>query len=82
MQIIKSLLKLIFFIFPTFLSAQSTFLPQGDRAYRLVDRLEIMQPLGREIIFSTIKPYNRQFTVNRIQLIDSLYNAVFFYLIE
>jgi len=75
MQIIKSLLKLIFFIFPTFLSAQSTFLPQGDRAYRLVDRLEIMQPLGREIIFSTIKPYNRQFTVNRIQLIDSLYNA-------
>ncbi|NDE11289.1 MAG: hypothetical protein EBZ95_12100 [Chitinophagia bacterium] len=75
MQIIKSLLKLIFFIFPTFLSAQSTFLPQGDRAYRLVDRLEIMQPLGREIIFSTIKPYNRQFTVNRIQMIDSLYNA-------
>jgi hypothetical protein len=40
MQIIKSLSNLLFFILPTFLFAQSTFLPQGDKAYRLLDRLE------------------------------------------
>jgi len=75
MQIIKSLLKLIFFIFPTSLAAQSTFLPQGDRGYRLIDRLEIMHPLGWEIIFSTLKPYNRKFIVDRVEMIDSLYNS-------
>ncbi len=75
MQIIKSLSNLLFFILPTFLAAQSTYLPQGDKAYQLLDRLEIMQPVGREINFSTIKPFNRHFIVDRIEKIDSLYRA-------
>ena len=73
MQIIKSLLKFCFFIFPIFAIAQSTYLTQGDKGYRLADRLELMQPFGREINYSALQPYNRRNMVARVELIDSLY---------
>ena len=73
MQIIKSLLKFYFFIFPIFVTAQSTYLPRGDKGYWLADRLELMQPIGREINYSALQPYNRRYMVARVELIDSLY---------
>ena len=73
MQIIKSLLKFYFFIFPIFATAQSTYLPRGDKGYWLADRLELMQPFGREINYSALQPYNRRYMVARVELIDSLY---------
>lgn len=75
MQIIKSLLKLFFFISPIFSTAQSTYLPRGDKGYLLADRLEILQPLGREINYSALQPFNRQHLVSRVSFIDSLYKA-------
>ena len=73
MQIIKSLLKFYFFIFPIFVTAQSTYLPRGDKGYWLADRLELMQPIGREINYSALQPYNRRYMVARVELIDSLH---------
>ena len=73
MQIIKSLLKFYFFIFPIFSTAQSTYLPRGDKGYWIADRLDVMQPLGREINYSALQPYNRRNMVARVEFIDSLY---------
>ena len=73
MQIIKSLLKFYFFIFPIFVTAQSTYLPRGDKGYWLADRLELMQPIGREINYSALQPYNRRYMVASVELIDSLH---------
>jgi hypothetical protein len=60
MQIIKSFFKLLVFICPFTAMAQSTFLPEGDKGYNFMDRLEIKQGANTDINFSTLKPYSRQ----------------------
>lgn len=72
MQIIKSLAKLFVFICPFFAKAQSTFLPQGDKGYQLIDRLEIKQQTNTDLNFSTIKPYNRRYIVAEVEFLDSI----------
>ncbi|MEJ7589587.1 MAG: capsule assembly Wzi family protein [Ferruginibacter sp.] len=72
MQIIKTLLKLFVFICPFFATAQSTFLPQGDKGYQFIDRLEIKQQRNTGLNFSTLKPYNRKYIVAQAGMIDSL----------
>jgi len=75
MQIIKSLLKLLVFICPFIATAQSTYLPEGDKGYHFIDRLEIKQQVNTDINFSTIKPYNRKYIVQETEYFDSILRA-------
>lgn len=72
MQIIKSFIKLLVFLCPVVVSAQTTFLPQGDKGYHFIDRMEIKQLANTHINFSTIKPYNRKYIVKEIEFLDSI----------
>src|SRR5882757_2350749 len=71
MQIIKSLIKLSFFICPFFASAQSTYLNQGSKDIHFVDRLEIKQQTNTDLNFSTLRPFSRRFIVRQAEFIDS-----------
>ena len=73
MQIIKSFTKLVVFICPFFAAAQSTYLPQGDKAYHLLDRIEIKQRTNTNLNYSTLKPFNRNYIVKEAEWIDSLH---------
>ena len=75
MQIIKSLLKLLVFICPFMATAQSTYLPEGDKGYHFIDRMEIKQQVNTDINFSTIKPYNRKYIVQETEYFDSILRA-------
>lgn len=72
MQIIKSFTKLFFFVCPFFATAQSTYLQQGDKAYQLLDRLEIKAQTNAQLNFSTIKPFNRKSFVKEAEALDSI----------
>ncbi|MCW3094134.1 MAG: hypothetical protein JWP81_5203 [Ferruginibacter sp.] len=75
MQIIKSLTKLLVFICPFFATAQSTFLPQGDKGYQFMERLEIKEQTNTDLNFSTLKPFNRRYIVQQAEFLDSVYKA-------
>ena len=72
MQIIKTFIKLLIFVCPLSATAQSTFLPQGDKGYQFIDRLEIKQRINTDINFTTLKPYNRKAIVREVEFLDSL----------
>src|SRR6478735_2626961 len=72
MQIIKSLAKVFVFICPIFATAQSTYLPEGNKIYHFIDRMEIKNQTNTQLNFSTIKPYNRKSIVTEA---DSIYNG-------
>ncbi len=72
MQIIKSFFKLLVFICPFVVTAQSVYLPQGDKGYHFVDRLEIKHQTNTNINFSTLKPYNRKYIVKEAEYFDSI----------
>jgi Capsule assembly protein Wzi len=71
MQIIKSLLKLLIFICPVFATAQSTYLNQGVKDTRFVERLEIKQQTNTNLNFSTLRPFNRKAIVRQAEFLDS-----------
>ncbi|MGC4100130.1 hypothetical protein [Ferruginibacter sp.] len=71
MQIIKSFIKLLFFICPAFAAAQSTYLNQGAKEYHFVDRLEIKQQTNTDLNFSTLRPFNRKYIVRQAEFLDS-----------
>ncbi|MDO9375286.1 MAG: capsule assembly Wzi family protein [Ferruginibacter sp.] len=75
MQIIKSFIKLFVFICPLSAAAQSTYLPQGDKGYQLVDRLEIKQGTNTDLNYSTLKPLSRRFIVRQAEYLDSVRKA-------
>jgi hypothetical protein len=75
MQIIKSLCKLLFFISPAAVMAQSANLTQGDKIFHFVDRFEIKYRDNTGINYSTIKPYNRKYVVQEAELFDSIAQA-------
>jgi hypothetical protein len=75
MQIIKSLIKLLVFICPMTAMAQSTFLPEGDKGYHTMDRLEIKYGHNTDSIFSSDKPYSRKNLVAQVEFIDSVNNS-------
>lgn len=75
MQIIKTLFKLLVFICPFFATAQSTYLPQGDKGYQFIDRLEIKQQTNTDLNYSTLKPYSRKFIVREVEYLDSVRKA-------
>lgn len=71
MQIIKSLIKLVVFICPVAASAQSTYLNEGAKESRFIDRLEIKQQTNTNLNFSTLKPFNRRYIVKEVEFLDS-----------
>ena len=71
MQFIKSLTKLLFFIFPAFATAQSTFLTPGSKDIHFVDRMEIKQQKNTHLNFSSVRPFNRKYIVEQTEFIDS-----------
>lgn len=71
MQIIKSFIKLIVFVFPVAVNAQSTYLNQGAKEYHFVERLEIKQQTNTNLNFSTLKPFSRKAIVEQAEFLDS-----------
>lgn len=71
MQIIKSFAKLLVFVLPLPVMSQTTFLQQGDKAYQLIDRLEIKAQNNTHLNFSTLKPYSREAMLQEVQALDS-----------
>lgn len=76
MQIIKSIFKFSFFLFPVFASAQSTYFLQGDKSYQLIDRLEIKQQTNPDFNFSVQKPYNRKNIIVQAENLNNDSNGV------
>ncbi len=71
MQIIKSFIKLLVFILPMGVFAQSTYLNQGSKDYHFIERLEIKQQTNTHLNFSTLKPFNRKYIVQETEFLDS-----------
>ncbi len=71
MQFIKSFTKVLFFICPSFATAQSTFLTQGSKDIHFVDRMEIKQQKNTNLNFSAVRPFNRKYIVEQTEFIDS-----------
>ena len=73
MQIIKSVFILALLFSPAFIIAQTTYLPDGSKEYKLVDRLEIKYGNNTGINFSGKKPYTRRDIVLEAEYIDSTF---------
>ena len=71
MQIIKSLTKLLVFICPVFATAQTTYIPQGDKAYDFIDRLQIKYQTNTNLLFPGLKSFSRKSAVKEIEFLDS-----------
>ncbi len=67
MQFKKTLVRLLVILFPLASSAQTTYLPQGDKANILMERLEIKSRSDSFFNFSKTKPYTRQHVMNAVQ---------------
>jgi hypothetical protein len=66
MQFIKTILRLFVILFPVIGLAQSTYLPQGDKANILLERLEIKGQTDSVLNFSKTRPFSRKYAVNGI----------------
>ncbi len=75
MQIIKSVITLAVFFYPLYIFSQTTYIPEGSKAYDLIDRLEIKQEKNTNLNFSTLKPYSRRAVVHEAEYIDSMNNV-------
>lgn len=63
MQFKKTLVRLLVFLLPLASTAQSTYLPQGDKANILMERLEIKSRSDSFFNFSKTKPFTRKHVV-------------------
>ena len=66
MQFKKTLVRLLLILFPLAGTAQTTYLPLGDKANILIDRLEIKQKNDSAFNFSKTRPFSRQSIVSTI----------------
>lgn len=66
MQFKKSALRLAFLLLPTCSFAQTTYLEKGDKQEILLDRLEIKAQRDSVLNMSKMKPYSREFYVERV----------------
>src|SRR5436190_2596042 len=57
-------LSLAIFLFPIIALSQTTYLPQGDKTYILLERLEIKAGKDSILNFSKIKPFSRRQVIN------------------
>jgi hypothetical protein len=68
MQFKKTVLRLILFIFPFPVFAQTTFFNPGDKAYTLIERMEIKAGKDSAFNFSKTKPYSRRSIIAAVNL--------------
>src|SRR3954465_13869581 len=74
MQIIKSIRILALFLIPLTTFSQSSYIPIGSKHEQLLQRLEIKTG-NANLMYSTIKPYNRRLATREVENIDSLLAA-------
>lgn len=67
MQFKQTLVRLALILLPISAFSQTTYLPFGDKAYILMERLEIKSRTDSFFNFSKDKPYSRQHVVNALQ---------------
>lgn len=60
MQFKKTLLRLVVILFPAAAISQTTYLPQGDKANILLERMEIKSGTDSVLNFSKTRPYSRK----------------------
>ena len=70
MQFKKSFVRLLSFLFPFAAAAQTTYLPTGDKAYILIERLEIKSKNDSSLNFSKTRPFSRQTIVSAINQLN------------
>jgi hypothetical protein len=73
MQFKQTLLRLTLILLPFSVFSQSTFLPQGDKANILMERLEIKSKTDSFFIYSKAKPFNRRHVVAAVNHFTSRY---------
>jgi hypothetical protein len=66
MQFKKTILRLLLILFPAASIAQTTYLPQGDKANILLERMEIKLK-GDSLNFSKTKPFSRKALVSTVE---------------
>jgi hypothetical protein len=66
MQIKQTLVRLFVIIFPSFVTAQTTYLPQNAEENILIDRLEIKAQKDSALNFSKTKPYSRKTLMQKL----------------
>jgi hypothetical protein len=59
MQFKKTILRVFVILFPTAALSQTTYLPQDDKAYVLLERLEIKTQKDSVLNFSKLRPFSR-----------------------
>jgi hypothetical protein len=69
--IVKNLLRIVLIISPFFLSAQSTYLPQGTKHQQLIDRLDIKTSTSTPLNLLSVKPISRKLAVQLGEYADS-----------
>ena len=70
MQFIKTALRLLFFIAPVSVIAQSSYFQQGSKENILLERLEIKAQKDTVLNFSFIKPFNRKWWIQAIERLE------------
>src|SRR5690242_15662154 len=73
--IIKTIVPLLFLLFPLGLLAQSTYLPQGNKHQPFLNRLEILLQSNDDLNLSTVKPLSRKIAVRAAEYADSVQKA-------
>lgn len=74
MQIIKSVRILVFLFIPFVTFSQSSYIPLGTKDNDILNRLEIKTG-NVNLMYSSVKPYNRRLTTREVERIDSLLAA-------
>jgi hypothetical protein len=67
MQFKQTLVRLLLLLLPCFSFAQTTYLPQGDKANILIERLEIKAGKDSILNFSKTKPFSRQHVMDGVK---------------
>ena len=70
-QNIKSYILPVILLGPSLAFGQSTYFNQGTKENILLERLEIKAQKDTVLNFSFIKPFNRKWWVNRLELIKA-----------
>ncbi|HEV8271923.1 MAG TPA: hypothetical protein VGQ04_11505, partial [Chitinophagaceae bacterium] len=76
MQFKQTLARLLFILCPVFAISQSTYLPQGDKANIILERLEIFGQKDSILNFSKTKPLNRLQMMRGVMGFKQMYPGV------
>lgn len=78
MQFKQTLVRLLLIFCPVAAMAQTTYLPQGDKANILIERLEIKAGVDSALNFSKTRPYGRKAIVDALNGYGNKYDLSIF----